>query len=157
MRQRPQGSPFAPLRRHTVATGTKPPTGRARRATGHTRRLRGGETAEARAQKEFVRWARAHGLEVAHVNNGAKTTAQRVRLHALGCAAGAADLLIFDRLPNAPEARGLALEFKAGRGKQSQDQLDWQSRVEGHGWVYHVVYGKTEAIATVRFYGLACN
>jgi len=137
---------FSPLRQHVVeeASAAKP-----------KRRRRRGPSVEAREQKRFVRWARVAGLEVQHQNNGATTKARRMHLHAMGCTAGAADLIILDRLPKAPDARALGLEFKAPGGKQSDDQLAWKDRVVRLGWVYHVVWSAEDAKQVVQWYGLA--
>lgn len=160
-------NPFGPLRTHAVVD---PPTtswgGQAdpvadikslieRLGGKPKRRRRRGDGPEARIQKAFVAWARRHGLEVQHQNNGANSKAARIRLHALGCTAGAADILIFDRLPNYPTARGLALEFKVPGGGQTPEQWEWQQRLQIQGWRYHVVWAKQGAIDVVQRYGLA--
>lgn len=141
-------NPFAPNRSHqTLAPGEKPKP--------KAKRRRRSESEEARIQKVFVKWARSKRLEVQHQNNGANTKAERVRLHALGCAAGAADLIIMDRLPNDPGARGLALEFKTPTGEQSDAQVRWERRVVALGWRYHLVRSVDQAKSVVQKYGLA--
>lgn len=141
--------------------GTRGPVGtqevsarlRGRQAAPRARRSRR-EGAEAKAQKRFVSWARENGLEITHQNNGARTARERIRLHAMGCTAGAADILVLNRLPSDPEARGLALEFKAPNGRQSPQQVSWSKRIRAHGWRYHVVWNLQEAIELVESYGL---
>lgn len=145
---KPTGA-FGPLRQHTVVN---PGASSARARKKRKRRRRDGP--EARAQKAFVVWARERGLEIQHQNNGASSKAARIRLHAMGCTAGAADLLVFDPLPNDPAARGLALEFKSEDGEQTPDQTRWQRRAERLGWRYHLVRTKEQAIEVVRWYGL---
>lgn len=146
-RTRPAGA-FGPLRQHTVVNpGASSPRKKRKR------RRRDGP--EARAQKAFVAWARERGLEIQHQNNGASSRAARIRLHAMGCTAGAADLLVFDPLPIDPAARGLALEFKSEDGEQTPDQIRWQHRVERLGWRYHLVRTQAQAIEVVQWYGLA--
>lgn len=109
---------------------------------------------EAGEQKAFVAWARVMGLSIAHLNNGASSKSRRIYLHAMGCTAGAADILIFDRIENRNDIRGLALEFKSARGRQSPKQVSWQKQIEQCGWVYHVVKSSTEAINVCLSYGL---
>lgn len=148
---------FGPLRAHTVAVPTASgakASGRRKRGRGRPARVRSGDGPEAQQQKRFVEWARGVGLEVQHQNNGAKTKAERLRLWAMGCTAGAADLIILDPLPNDPEARGLALEFKYGDGEQTPDQRAWERRVKALGWRYHVVWSAEEAVEVVAWYGL---
>lgn len=105
-------------------------------------------------QKKWVAWARFCNLEFNHQNNGASSKARRIHLHQMGCTAGAADILIFTRLPGAPEARGLALEFKASKGKQSKDQTGWEKRVTSEGWIYHVVRSSNDAKMVCASYGI---
>lgn len=109
---------------------------------------------EHREQKKFVLWARDRGLEVSHQNNGASTKARRIHLHQMGCTAGAADLLIFDRLPKFPEARGLAIEFKSSTGSRSPAQTAWADRLKYLGWICHVARTADEAKSICIFYGL---
>ncbi len=134
---------FVSLRRHIVSDESRP-----------CKKKRKGEGEEAVVQKEWVRWARKNGLTVAHLNNGSRSKVDRIRLHAMGCTAGAADILIFDRLPTAPEVRFLALEFKSPRGVQSSAQKAWQSRCEAQGGAYHVVRSADEAERICLEYGL---
>ena len=140
-------NPFAPLRAHVVDTDPKP-----RRKRKKARRR--GDTPEAREQKRFVRWARDHGLEVQHQNNGASTKARRIHLHQMGCTAGAADILIFNRPPRYPNTVGVALEFKSQDGEQTPDQEKWEERIAELGWAYHVVRSAADAIWVVNLYEL---
>jgi hypothetical protein len=149
-------SPFAPVRKHEVVPAAELRK-RKRAAPRKRKRRRRSSTEEARQQKRFVVWARGHGLEVQHQNNGAATAKKRIELHAMGCTAGAADILVFDLLPNDQAARGLALEFKTADGEQSPDQIAWQQRVTRLGWRYHVVRSAEEAVEVVTWYGLGCG
>ena len=121
---------FKPSRTHEIVTKltTKPK----RRTQGQ----------EAKEQKRFVTWARSRGLEVQHQNNGSGSKARRVHLHAMGCTAGAADLLVFDCR--------LALEFKSPTGRQSDAQKAWQKRIEALGWTYCVVRSAEQAVDLVK-------
>ena len=135
-----------PNRQHVVVTEEK--------AQNDAVRKSGTKQVESRNQKRFVVWARQIGLEIAHLNNGASSKTRRINLAALGCQRGAADLLIFDRLPAQPMAGGLALEFKSPEGRQSKDQKRWQKRIERLGWVYRVVRSDDEARGVCREMGL---
>ena len=150
-RRRPS-SAFGPLRTHAVVDPADLSHGAGGRKKRRKRKGRDGP--EAREQKKFVAWARKRGLELQHQNNGAGTKAARIRLHAMGCTAGAADILIFDVLPDEPGVRGLALEFKSEDGEQTPDQVKWQRRIERLGWRYHVVRSKDQATEVVQWYGL---
>lgn len=138
--------PFAPRKTHILGAAPEVVRPRRRRASR--------DSEEAREQKRWVRWARERGLEIQHQNNGASSKRRRIHLHAMGCTAGAADVLVFDRLPKKPELRGLALEFKASVGEQSKEQEAWQRRLERMGWAYHVVRSKEAAVEVCEWYGL---
>lgn len=137
-------SPFSPLRKHYLSG--KEPKKRPRRKKK--------QNTEAREQKRFVKWARDRGIELNHQNNGANSKQRRIYLHQMGCTAGSADILIFDYLPRAPDARGLALEFKSEGGEQSDAQEDWQKRLDALGWRYHLVRSANEASEVCLWYGL---
>lgn len=66
-------------------------------------------------------------------------------LKAQGMSAGAPDLLIFTRPPLRPDARGVAIEMKAGSGKATELQTAWLLALRGEGWVAEVCNGATDA------------
>lgn len=145
-------SAFAPLAQHQVVSQAELEKRHA--AKKRRRSKKSVDLEEAREQKRFVEWARERGLEINHQNNGANSKQRRIHLYQMGCTAGAADLLIFDRLPKRPEARGLAIEFKSSNGEQSEAQIGWEARITELGWVYHVVFSSNEAKEVCRWYGL---
>lgn len=137
---------FKPVRQHV--TGPAP-----KKRPKRKRRPRRGYGPEAEQQKAFVEIARAAGLLVQHCKQGSGNKLTRINDWRLGCTGGAADLVIFDRLPKAPTARGLALEFKA-ETEQSADQKTWETRIMARGWRYHVVWSCREAVEVCEEYGL---
>lgn len=96
----------------------------------------------------MVRYLRAAGIVHCAVPNGARTSMSVARrLKAEGMVAGAPDLLIFDRPPNAPGNVGVAIEMKRpDAGKPRAEQLEWQERLAARGWVSLVCYGADEAL-----------
>jgi hypothetical protein len=147
-------NPFGPLRQQrfiTAEEATKRGLMRQRRST----KRRNKNLEEMRQQKRFVKIARERGWEIQHQNNGASSAKRRIHLWEMGCTAGAADLLIFDRLPRDPTVRGLALEFKSDTGDQSKEQRGWECRITDLGWAYHVVRGAKEAVDVCEWWGLA--
>ena len=144
-------SAFGPLRAHKVVDVSE--LGRKQKR----RRRKKKRDPEAKIQKAWVIWARSRGLEVQHQNNGAKAVARKIHLAEMGCANGAADILVLDRLPDHPFVRCLAIEFKAPGGVQSAAQKKWQARVERLGWRYHLAWSKAEAIDICQSYGLGLD
>jgi hypothetical protein len=77
----------------------------------------------------------------------------------MGALKGAADLYVFDHLPNAPTARGLAIELKRvggsspawGRPEQHDHLYDLSKR----GWKCFVCRGHLAAIEVLRLCGLS--
>jgi len=102
---------------------------------------------EARLQQVIVAWCRNRGLRPIHVANehvrNAREAACAIRE---GMEPGVSDLLIFERCPGAPAARGIALELKTPRGRVSQAQAAWQDRMRRQGWVCAVIRSKQEAV-----------
>ena len=145
-------SAFAPLATHQVVAQRD--LDRRKKSAKQRRSRKVVELEEAREQKRFVAWARKRGLELNHQNNGASSKARRIHLHQMGCTAGAADVLVFDRLPKQPSVRGLALEFKSASGDMSPAQVEWQNRLRRLGWRYHLVRSAAEAQQVCLWYGL---
>jgi len=69
-------------------------------------------------------------------NEGARTVANGARMKAQGRRSGVAD--IFFAFANY-EKHGLFIEFKFGKGKQSKEQLAFQTAVEKEEYQYEVV------------------
>lgn len=77
---------------------------------------------------------RLRGLLFAVPNGGWRTAATAARLKREGVVAGVSDLILL--APGRHPA--LCVEMKAGQGRQSPEQVDWQRRVEAVGYRYVV-------------------
>lgn len=141
-------SVFTPLRNHEISSCDINESARKKNKKPNK------NNSEEKTQKTFVSWARSNNLEIAHLNNGSGNKLSRIRLSAMGCSAGAADILVFDKIPEKPEIRGIALEFKTKTGKQSNSQKSWQKRIESLGWKYYIVRTFNEAKSILNAYGL---
>lgn len=98
---------------------------------------------ESRLQAVCVRWARLQFPQCRKllfaVPNGYKTSLSQARIaKAEGLVAGVADLLLLH-----PSASGqyaaLCIEMKAGKGRQSDYQKEWQAEIERQGVYKYVV------------------
>lgn len=105
---------------------------------------------ESNNQIQCVRWFRAqypqYAMLLIHpINEGSgHTSRDRMRqgIHkAEGAVAGVSDLLLF--MPatfNDVNYHGIAFEFKEPkRGKQSQDQKDFEKMIKAAGWEYEII------------------
>lgn len=66
-----------------------------------------------------------------------------------GYSPGFPDLLIFDRPPQKPERKGMALELKRASGSKadlSDNQEEWLKRLKRKGWLVGVGYGVDDAM-----------
>ena len=94
-------------------------------------------------------WMRAKGLLFCHVQNQGwgRTPGQGALLKRMGMSAGVPDFLIFERAPNSPGARGVAIELKRTIGGQvSEVQKNWIIGLRDNGWAAEVCRGADEAI-----------
>lgn len=68
-----------------------------------------------------------------------------------GVKRGVPDVLIFDRLPNHPSCRGVAIELKRIKNsKMTSAQEDWADALSHHDWKVKVCYGAVEAVKFVE-------
>lgn len=92
-----------------------------------------------------------------HVPNEGKRSPQyAVSLKRQGVKAGVPDILIFDLTPGRPY-RGVALELKYGRNRQSPEQKEWQKRLEDCGWYYEICYTAEEVYEVLKKTGVVQN
>lgn len=101
-------------------------------------------------QAKFVEWAVSRGLWLWHTPNelvGKVSRAEASRQKRLGVLAGVVDILIGNRVPVRPDARGVALEFKTDSGAVTKEQLLWMGRAADEGWICAVVRSADEAKA----------
>ena len=99
-------------------------------------------------------WPEYRGLLFAVPNGGARSKATAGKLKAEGVVAGVADLILL--VPFLQECvqyfNGLCIEMKTSKGKQSQEQKDWECKVRGQGYEYRVIRSLDEFIEVVDSY-----
>lgn len=96
---------------------------------------------ESSLQQSCVKWfdlqhGRYKMLLYSHPNEGARTIANGARMKAQGRRAGVADM--FFAFPNS-ENHGLYIEFKTDKGKQNENQINFELAVKAKGYGYVVV------------------
>lgn len=111
--------------------------------------------------RRFVKAMKDLGLYFMHPPNEGKRSkwGGRVMFESMGALKGAADIYIFDNLPNAPTARGLAIELKRVAGSSPAwgrpEQHDHLYELSRRGWKCFVARGHIAAIECLRLCGLA--
>jgi hypothetical protein len=111
-------------------------------------------------QAEVCDWLKARRVSYCHVPNGGKRSGPRegAFLKRIGVKSGVPDLLIFSAplrgwqgealIGHVP--RGVAIEMKRTNGSRSDvsdNQAAWLKELAAHGWLVHVAYGASDAIA----------
>ncbi len=109
---------------------------------------------EEQLQRSCVKWFdlqhRRYSPLLFHVPNGGHRNVVEARIFkGLGVRSGVADLIL--AVPNKHHPY-LAIEMKAGKGKQSENQKAWQEAAEGIGAKYVVVNDIDLFIETVNEY-----
>ena len=102
-----------------------------------------------------LQWPEYRGLLFAVPNGGARNKATAGKLKAEGVVAGVADLILL--VPRIEEGckymwHALAIEMKTPKGHQSPEQMEWQVKVESHGYRYAVCHSLEEFINTINDY-----
>ena len=102
-------------------------------------------------QMTVVQWLERHGWNFMHPANGVRlgnknNGREMVRMKLLGFTPGASDLLIFDSPPAQPDFKGVAIEMKTPKGKETEIQTHWRLRLEESGWLTTCCYGQDDAI-----------
>ena len=82
-------------------------------------------------------------------NGGGRSKGEAGRLKAEGVKSGVSDVIL---LYPAREFSYLCLEFKAGKNKQSKEQLLFEAEVDKYGGCYQVVYSSREAQKVLSWY-----
>ena len=99
-------------------------------------------------------WPEYRGLLFAVPNGGARSKATAGKLKAEGVVPGVADLILL--VPFLQECvqyfNGLCIEMKTSKGKQSQEQKDWECKVMEQGYEYRVIRSLDEFIEVVDSY-----
>lgn len=107
---------------------------------------------EAKLQQDCVKWLvlqYPHALFYHAPNEGKRSFAYWSWLKGLGTRAGFPDLVILEAC--GPHI-GLAVEFKAGKGKTTDNQEHWLLEMQKRGWITEVCRSLEEFQATVRWY-----
>lgn len=106
-----------------------------------------GRRTEAQEQRDLVRYLDLLGVLYTHPPNGGNRSAVAgARLKGEGTKAGVPDILIFDRPPAAPGARGVAIEMKRRRGGVvTKAQQRWLDELRERGWLARVCRGFDDA------------
>lgn len=114
---------------------------------------------EENLQAACVKWFRLQypqydGLLFHVPNGGRRNLKEAARLKAEGVVAGVADLILL--VPFLQECvqyfNGLCIEMKTSKGKQSQEQKDWECKVREQGYEYKVIRSLDEFIEVVDSY-----
>ncbi len=94
------------------------------------------------------------GLLFAVPNGGARSKATAGKLKAEGVVAGVSDLILLVpfRFQGFEPFHGLCIEMKTKTGKQSQEQKEWQEKVQKKGYIYIICRSLDDFIATVEGY-----
>ncbi len=134
---------------------------RIRRQQQDTTPLRKEHPTESWEHRQLVKVMKDLGLYFMHPPNEGKRSAWggRVMFQSMGALKGAADLYVFDQLPNAPTARGLAIELKRVGGSSPAwgrpEQHDHLYELSRRGWKCFVCRGHESAIEVLRLCGLS--
>lgn len=96
---------------------------------------------ESKLQQACVQWFRAQypkyaRLLIAVPNGGYRNAREAGRMKSEGVVSGVADMLLL--IPKGPYGC-LGIEFKTGKGKQSELQFEWQNDFHSVGNVYMIV------------------
>jgi hypothetical protein len=107
---------------------------------------------EEQEQAEVCRYLDFVGADYCAVPNGGhRHKAVAAKLKKSGVKAGVPDLLIFNRIADDPECRGVAIEMKRLKGGQlSPHQKKWIERLSSLGWKCFVCRGAGEAVDVIR-------
>lgn len=105
---------------------------------------------ETTEQIAVVNYCQAIGIPIVHIpNEGKRSVATGIQLKRMGLQRGFPDLFI-------PLARrdyhGLFVEMKYGKGRLSEPQKEWLSRLNQEGYAVCVCYSADEAIDKINKY-----
>ena len=110
--------------------------------------------------ERLVSHLRNQGVYFIHVpNEGVRSKWQgRYMFDSLGALKGAADIHVFDHLPNYPTARGLAIELKRVKGSSpawgTTHQHEHLNALALRGWKAYVCRGHLAALQVLHLCGL---
>jgi len=109
---------------------------------------------ESKLQRACVTWFRLQYRDIANnlnsIPNGYRTTPLQAKIAKLeGLTSGAPDLFLF--VPN-KHYHGLAIEMKTPKGRQSENQKEWQWCVEKVGYKYVICRSIEDFQQTIQDY-----
>lgn len=118
---------------------------------------RAGGMAERPVQRGAIRLLAMHGIEAAHVPNGAHLAGdklarikQMAALRADGLRPGFPDLIVFGKRPT--EIGFIEVKREIGNDLDP-DQVDWRDLLRARGWPWAMIRQPEEALAAVRKWG----
>lgn len=98
----------------------------------------------------YLRFKHPHAVVAHPTNEGKRTPFEQFKIKYLGIGTGIQDLLIFE--PN-HEFNGLAIELKIAPNKPSENQKDWNKKMNGRPkWFATYAYSLDEAMAIIDMY-----
>tara|TARA_R110000824_G_scaffold11811_5_gene51966 strand:+ start:1600 stop:2019 length:420 start_codon:yes stop_codon:yes gene_type:complete len=110
------------------------------------------DASEQQHQEWLAKWLDAKGLCWWHTpNEGKRNIRVGAKLKRAGMKSGVPDVIIVSKAPDAPWARGVAIELKKPKGKGAKGRLTpaqrtWLCRLEEEGWAVTVAFGWQEAV-----------
>lgn len=109
---------------------------------------------ESSLQQGCIKWfnltyPQHYGLLFSIPNGGNRNIVTAVRLKAEGTITGVSDLILL--IPT-EKYNGLCIEMKYGRGKQTENQIWWERKVEAQGYRYEVCNSIESFIDTIKTY-----
>ena len=96
-----------------------------------------------------LQYPQYYGLLFAIPNGGHRHIVTALRIRAEGAISGVADLIL---LVPTNKYHGLCIEMKYGKGKQSQNQKEWQTKVEKQGYKYSVCNSLDSFVKEINTY-----
>lgn len=107
---------------------------------------------ESRLQIACVRWFRYQYPEYARLlfavpNGGQRSAVTAKIMKAEGVVSGVADLIL---MKPSRQYHALCIEMKTDKGRQSDNQKDWQFVIESHGYNYVICRTLEEFINTIN-------
>ncbi len=114
---------------------------------------------EAALQQACVTWFRYQypflsKLLIAVPNGGSRNIIEAKNLKKQGVVAGVADLLL---LVPSKDYGSLGIEMKFGKGRQSENQKNWEKEFKKQGNCYTVCRNLDEFMLTIKTYLNGCN
>lgn len=118
------------------------------------------DVSEQKHQQWLAQWLDAKKIHWWHTpNEGKRHVKLGSKLKRCGMKSGVPDVIIVTPAPEAPWARGVAIELKRPkvsggyRGRLTVNQRNWLCWLEEDGWMTYVAYGWKDAVAFLERLG----